>query len=101
MKILNNKPVMYGSGIVLIGLTAYIIWNKQQKKKDIKYIYDVLDGVVADPTTGSAQRTITKAEASALPDGVFPLKFGDKNKKVLKLLRPKKKLKWRVVDIGL
>lgn len=85
MKILNNKPVLYGSAIALIGLTGYIIWNKHEKKKDIKYINDVLDGAVADPTTGGAQKIITPTQAAALPDGIFPIKFGDKNKKVLAL----------------
>ncbi len=85
MTILNNKKVMYGSAVLLVGLAGYVIWNKQQKKKDIKYINDVLDGSVADPTTGGAQKIITKSEASALPDGTFPIKFGQKNKKVLAL----------------
>ncbi len=85
MKLIHNKPVMYGSAVVLLGLTAYIIWNKQQKKKDIQYIYDVLNGAVADPSAGPGQRVLTKSEASSLPDGTFPLKFGQKNKKILAL----------------
>lgn len=84
-KLLKNKKVLIGVGIGAVALTAWLIYNNDKKKKEIQYINDVLDGKVADPTTGGAQKIISKTDLSKMPVGVFPLKFGDKNQKVYAL----------------
>jgi len=70
------------AGVVLVGAaTTFIIINRNKKKKQIKAINDILDQKVA--TGGQVQ--IPKEAVDKLPDGKWPLKIGDKNKKVLAL----------------
>jgi hypothetical protein len=83
-----NKVQIGGivAGVVVISLITFVIIRRNKNKKLIKQLNDILDGKIKDPNVQSeGQVTITKAELDKLPVGRFPLKFADKNKKVLDL----------------
>lgn len=71
--------------VAVVGTTTWILINRHNKQKKEKQIMDILNGKIADPNSGGSQTVISQADASKLPDGYFPLKRGDKNKKVLAL----------------
>ena len=68
--------------VILGGATVGILVNRSIKKKKEQEILDIINGTKSDPNTSSAQTIISKADLDKLPNGTFPLKIGDKNKKV-------------------
>ena len=82
----NTKVLTYaGIGVAVAGIIVLAIIRKKNKKA-IQQINDILDAKIKDPNASSSGQTIiTKSERDKLPDGRFPLKFGDKNKKVYDL----------------
>lgn len=76
MKANRQKIVTYSGIALLLGIGAYILINRDKKKKQIQYINDVLDAKVSDPNAGVGQKILNKTELSKLPVGSFPIKFG-------------------------
>lgn len=73
-------------GFVLLGgATTGILINRNIKKKKEQQILDIINGNKTDPNNQSGQTIISNADLDKLPNGTFPLKIGDKNKKVYAL----------------
>lgn len=85
MKLTKNEKIIYGVGLGLVALTVYVVINRKRKAKEIKAINDILDAKVPDPNKEGGQVIIQKSVYDKLPDGQFPLKLGDKSKKVFDL----------------
>lgn len=85
MKLTKEYKIAIASSIVVVGVVTYILINRAKKKKQIETIEAILSGSVKDPNaTNVGQKIIptTSDSFKKLPDGVFPIKFGDKSKKV-------------------
>ncbi len=80
---MTQKQKFYiGTAVVLlVGTGIFIAVNRKKKTAQIKVINDILDQKVA--TAG--QKQIPAEQIAALPDGKWPVKIGDKSKKVLAL----------------
>ena len=79
---LNKRNVLIGIGATItVGTLIYILVNRSKKKKLIEEINDILEGNKPGPNDGG-QKIISEQEYNALPSGSFPLKIGDKNKKI-------------------
>jgi hypothetical protein len=87
MKLNTKQKIAIGVGIALVIGGVYVIYQRNQKVKEIKLINDILDAKVSDPNKPSGQVIISNAEISKLPIGQFPLKFGSKSQKVYELQR--------------
>ncbi len=82
----KQKIVIGVASVVIVGTVIFIIVNRKKKMKKMKEINDILEARVPDPSsTNTGQKIITAEVAKALPDGVYPVKFGEKNKKVYAL----------------
>lgn len=92
MKLTTNEKIIYGVGLGLVALTVYIVINRKRKAKEIKAINDILDSKVADPNAPIGNVIITEDKFKSLPDGKFPIKIGDKSKKVYAIQQALKKL---------
>lgn len=82
---LRNVFLIAGGAMVL-GATAYIIYNRKRKLKMIGEIEDILNGKVSDPN--ATNYIIPKSVYDKLPEGVFPLKITSpaiQSKKVYRL----------------
>lgn len=87
MALTKRQKIGYIALAVAVGTIAYIVVNRNKNQKIIDEINDILDGAKQDPSkkqTGG-QKVIQKSEYDKLPVGNFPLKVGDKNKKVYDL----------------
>ena len=87
---MNNKKrdiAIILSSLVVTSVIVFIVYKRQKNKKDIQMINDILDSKIKDPNASQSQNIISSAEYNSLPTGIFPLKFGDKNKKVYELQR--------------
>lgn len=79
----KQKIIIGVSSAVVLGTVIFILINRSNKEKAAKLINDILDAKVTDPNaSNSGQVVINKTAYDALPAGNFPLKVGDKNKKV-------------------
>lgn len=79
---MNKRNILIGVGAaIVIGTTTYIIFNRRRKRRLIDQIHDILDGNVPSPSQGGIN-IISQKEYDALPAGQFPIKIGDRNKKV-------------------
>lgn len=76
IEIIKSRKAIIGASLLLAGVITYIIVKRVTNKKKIAEIHKILDG------WKSGASTISKAEYNKLPSGAFPLKYGDKNKKV-------------------
>jgi hypothetical protein len=70
------------AGAVVISLITFVVIRRNKNKKLIKELNDILDSKVPDPNKSGSQIILTPAQLGTLPNGNFPLKIGDKNKKV-------------------
>jgi hypothetical protein len=79
-----NKVQIGGivAGVVIISIITFVVIRRNKNKKLIKQLNDILDSKVADPNQSGSQVIISKTEYDKLAVGNFPLKIGDKNKKV-------------------
>jgi hypothetical protein len=83
MKKLNKGQISaIIAGVVVASLITYIVIRRNKNKKLIKEIDDILMAKVTDPNQTGSQTILSPDQYKALPDGNFPLKIGDKNKKV-------------------
>jgi len=83
----RKTKIFIGLGIVL-GATAFLTIRRIRNKKEIQKINDILDAKIKDPNTNvGGQKIIEKSAYDALPDGVFPIAFGGKGKKVYDVQR--------------
>ena len=80
----THKLALGVSAVLVAGTVTAIVLNRVRKKKLIAEINEILDGGKPAPADGS-QVVIPKNEYEKLPIGNFPLKYGDKNKKVFAL----------------
>ena len=82
----KNYTLAYiGGAVAITGIIALVVIRSKNKKK-IQDINDILDSKIKDPNASSTGQTIiSKSDRDKLPNGRFPLKFGDKNKKVYDL----------------
>jgi len=76
IEILKSKKALIAASVVLAGVIAFVIVKRVTNKKKIEEINKILDGW----KTGAS--TISGTEYNKLPSGAFPLKYGDKNRKV-------------------
>ncbi len=86
-KMTQRKGLIIFSSVVLVSVVSFIVYRRNENKKTVKLINDILDGTTKDPNTSGGQIIIPKSEYDALPDGRFPLKFATKSKKVFELQR--------------
>jgi hypothetical protein len=83
---LSKRNIYIGIGLLAsIGGVIYIINRRKKNEKIIQQVKDILDQKVADPNTGGGQKVILKNEYEALPIGQYPIKFGQKNKRVYEI----------------
>lgn len=87
MKLDTKQKIAIGVGVALVIGGIYVVYQRNQKAKEVKLLNDILDSKVSDPNKPSGQVIITNAELSKLPIGQFPLKFGSKSQKVYELQR--------------
>ncbi len=99
MKLTTNEKIIYGVGLGLVALAVYVVINRKRKAKEIKAINDILDSKVADPNAPVGNVIITQDKFKALPDGKFPIKIGDKSKKVYAIQQALKKLYNANIDL--
>lgn len=82
MKLTKGQIGGIVAGVVAISLITFVVIRRNKNKKLIKEINDILDSKVPDPNKSGSQVILTQAQLGTLPNGNFPLKIGDKNKKV-------------------
>jgi len=84
-----RKIVGYTTLAFIIGVGIAIAVRRKKNAKLIDEINGILDGTKEDPSKpkGSGQVDLNKTDLDKLPAGNFPLKVGDKNKKVYDLQR--------------
>lgn len=87
MKLSRRQIIGYSALAVSIGAIIYVINNKKKNEVIIKQIISILDGKAEDPSNPKmgGQVVISPNDVSKLPNGNYPLKIKDKNKKVLAL----------------
>jgi len=84
---LRNVFLIAGATMVA-GATAFILINRNRKKKMIQDINDILAGRKPDTSgDGSGFNVIPQTEYEKLPEGVFPLKITSPAKKSKKIYR--------------
>lgn len=98
---MTKKQQTFGiiaGSVIVAGSVTWILINRSQKKKEVDTIMKYIGG-----ETTSTGTSIVKPEIIAsLPEGVFPLKRGDKNKKVAQLQKAlNKKYKTSITIDGL
>lgn len=82
----SKRKLYIGLGLAaIVGASAYIYIRRKKNGVKIQQINDILDQKVADPQTGGGQKVILKSEYDALPMGQYPIKFGQKNKRVYEI----------------
>lgn len=82
----SKRNLYVGIGLALtIGGVLYVVNRRKKNERKIQQIKDILDQKVADPNTGSGQKVILKNEYDALPMGQYPIKFGQRNKRVYEI----------------
>lgn len=81
MKLTRRNIYITTGGTLVLGSLIWILVSRHNKKKKIKIIHDILDGFKSDPT-GTGNAVMNQEDYKNLPVGNFPLKIGDKNKKV-------------------
>lgn len=94
-KYIRCKPCLITTSTLVAGVIIYLIVNRNQKKKMIDQITALLDGNVPD----KGQKAITDTEYAALPSGTFPIKIGQKNKKVYEIQKALNKFKGTHLDL--
>jgi len=99
MKLTKNEKIIYGIGLGLVALTVYVVINRKRKAKEIKAINDILDSKVADPNAPVGNVIISEDKFKALPDGKFPIKIGEKSKKVYAIQQALNKLYSSNIDL--
>ena len=77
----SKKTLNIIAVVVLVSATVFIAVRRSKNKKEIAAINDRLDGKTADPNA-VGQKIISATDLGGLPDGSYPIKIGDKNKKV-------------------
>ncbi len=83
MKLNKQQIIIAISSTVVLGTAIFLIINRNKKIAKEKEINDILDATVKDPSqTNAGQVIIPKTELDKLPDGKFPIKIGEKSKKV-------------------
>jgi hypothetical protein len=78
----KRKKLAIVGGVVALSVITFVIIRRRKNAKLIKDINDILDAKIPDPNQTNSGGIIPPAEAKALAEGNFPLKIGDKNKKV-------------------
>jgi hypothetical protein len=70
--------------VMVVGAISYIAYRRNSNKKIIGEINDILDGTATDPNNKpqGGEIILSQTDYNSLPAGSFPLKIGDKNKKV-------------------
>ena len=82
MKITKGQIGGIVAGVLALSIVTFIVIRRKKNKKVIKEINDIIDAKIPDPNTTGSQVIITPEERDKLPVGSFPLKIGDKNRKV-------------------
>ena len=83
MKLSRRQIIGYSALAVSIGAIIYVINNKKKNEVIIKQIIAILDGKAEDPSNPKmgGQVVISPNDVSKLPNGNYPLKIKDRNKK--------------------
>lgn len=82
----SKRNLYVGIGLALtIGGIVYVVNRRKKNERKIQQIKDIIDQKVADPNTGGGQKIILKSEYDALPMGQYPIKFGQRNKRVYEI----------------
>jgi hypothetical protein len=80
----QEKWALFGGGLAL-SVFIFVVVRRAKNKVLIKKINDILDRKVREEGSPSGQVILTQQQINALPIGSFPLKVGDKNRKVYDL----------------
>ena len=94
----KTKIILGISSFIVIGTVVAIILNRRRKNNLINEINLILDGEKASPQEGGGT-VIPKTDYDKLPNGNFPLKYADKNKKVYALQKALKSRYGAKVDL--
>ena len=82
----SKRNLYVGIGVAaIVGVVVYVNVRRKNNQKKIQMINDILDQKVQDPNTGAGQKIIQKSEYDKLPMGQYPIKFGEKNKRVYEI----------------
>ena len=85
VKLTKNKKIAIVAASVIVGIIIFVAVRRNGNAKKVKEISDILDGKKQDPNSGGGQNIIPKSEYDKLPAGTYPIKFGQKNKKVYEI----------------
>lgn len=82
----KNIYIIIGAALVT-GVVVHVIVRRKKNQKMIDQIHNILDGTASDPSKSksSGQVEVPQSMIEKLPAGNFPLKIGDKNRKVYDL----------------
>jgi hypothetical protein len=82
----SKRNLYVGIGVAaIVGVVTYVVIRRKNNANKIQQINDILDQKVQDPNTGAGQKIIQKSEYDKLPMGQYPIKFGQKNKRVYEI----------------
>jgi hypothetical protein len=82
----SKRKLYIGLGLTaVVGALTYIYIRRKNNAVKIQEINDILDQKKQDPNTGAGQKIIPKTEYDKLPMGQYPIKFGQKNKRVYEI----------------
>lgn len=94
-KYIRCKPCLIATSTIVVGAIVFLIINRNKKKKMIDQINALLDGNVPD----QGQKVISDTDYAALPTGTFPIKIGQKNKKVYDIQKALNQFKGSHLDL--
>lgn len=79
---MKRKHIVIGSILAVGGIITWLVIRRHNNENTVKTINDILDAKIPDPNNSNAGQKIVSSDAlAALPDGNFPIKFGEKSKK--------------------
>ncbi len=81
---LTRRNITIGAATtVILSTVIFLIINRKRKIAKAKEIKDIVHANIKDPSqTNAGQVIIKSSDLASLPDGKFPIKIGDKSKKV-------------------
>lgn len=81
----GKQKIAIGVGLGLVALGTYLVIMRGKKQKELQKLRDILKGAKPDPNKPAGQVILTPEKLAALPDGKFPIKIGEVNKKIFAL----------------
>jgi hypothetical protein len=100
MELTRRNIIIGGTATLIVSTIIFLLYNRSKKIDKEKEINDILNANIKDPSQTNAGQVIIKAEdVSKLPNGNFPIKFGDKSKKVYAIQQALNKTYGKSIDL--